>query len=156
MILSLPDSAWYSNGSESLLCRLPFTAEEVEAKLGLAFTRTEAPPSESAHLVLQLEGYVLRLEAQSPAAKVMASVRGDVREPGHCLPILCAALSLQPRQLPWVSDTLQARPWRLCRLDDNGNRLAMWYFREREVAEAVARDYTARGHKQTYYVERGL
>jgi hypothetical protein len=135
---------------------LPFTAEEVEAKLGLPFAWMDAQHSESAHVVLQLEGYVLRLEAQSHAANVMVSVRGDLQEPGRCLPILCAALGLQPKQLPWLSDTLQARPWRLCRLDDNGNRLAMWYFREREVAEAVARDYTARGHKQTYYVERVL
>ena len=44
----------------------------------------------------------------------------------------------------------------LCRLDDNGNRVPMWYFREREAAESIARDYAARGHKQLYYVENAL
>lgn len=42
-------------------------------------------------------------------------------------------------------------PGRLCRA---GIPVAMWYFRKREMAEAVARDYAARGHKQTYEVER--
>jgi hypothetical protein len=28
----------------------------------------------------------------------------------------------------------------------------MWYFRARDAAERVARDYAARGHKQTYEV----
>lgn len=45
--------------------------------------------------------------------------------------------------------------WALWRLDDNGNRFLMETFDSRERAEAAARDYTARGHKQTYWVERG-
>lgn len=156
MIKCLPDSEWYPNGSESVLCQLPFTLDEVEIKLGIAFTRSQVHHQESAHLVLQLEGYVLRLEAQPPDGPVRVSVRGDVQEPGRCLPIVCEALGIKVAQLPWVSADLQARPWGLCRLDDNGNRVAMWYFREREVAESVARDYAARGHKQTYYVENSL
>jgi hypothetical protein len=86
----------------------------------------------------------------------VASVRGDVQQPQRCLPLLCAALGLQLRQLPWVSDQVQPRPWVLCRQDDNGNRVAMWFFREREAAESVARDYAARGHKQLYFVEHAL
>lgn len=154
MITALPDSEWHPNGSEALLCRLPFSAQELEAKLGMAFTRPEEDLQERPHAVIQLEGHVLRLEAQSATAPVVVSVRGDVQEPGRCLPMLCAALGLQPGQLPWVSSELQSRPWVLCRQDDNGNRVAMWYFREREMAESVARDYAARGHKQLYYVEK--
>lgn len=36
----------------------------------------------------------------------------------------------------------------------NGSAVPMWYLRERAVAEVVARDYAARGHKQSYEVER--
>ncbi|MBN8442182.1 MAG: hypothetical protein J0M28_10865 [Thauera sp.] len=38
-------------------------------------------------------------------------------------------------------------------MDDNGNRFRMETFASRECAEAAARDYTARGHKQNYWVE---
>ncbi len=43
--------------------------------------------------------------------------------------------------------------WALWRLDDNGNRFVMAIFATRERAEAAARDYTARDHKQVYWVE---
>ena len=49
-----------------------------------------------------------------------------------------------------------AARWVLWRLDDNGNRFAMAEFDSRERAEAAAREYAARGHKQAYWVERGL
>ena len=39
------------------------------------------------------------------------------------------------------------------RLDDDGNKVPMWYFRERGVAEAVARRYEQLGHKQLYVVD---
>ncbi|WP_455232037.1 hypothetical protein [Geopseudomonas aromaticivorans] len=42
--------------------------------------------------------------------------------------------------------------WVLYRLDDNGNEVEMRRFASREVAEAVMRDYDARGHKQAYLV----
>lgn len=45
--------------------------------------------------------------------------------------------------------------WALWRLDDNGNRFLMETYDSRERAEAAAREYTARGHKQTYWVEPG-
>ncbi|MFZ5961226.1 hypothetical protein ACOXVJ_27330 [Pseudomonas knackmussii] len=43
--------------------------------------------------------------------------------------------------------------WCLVRLDDNGNRFVMRRGLTREEAEALARDYQARGHKQTYWAE---
>ena len=49
-----------------------------------------------------------------------------------------------------------AARWVLWRLDDNGNRFAMAEFDSRERAEAAAREYTARGHKQIYWVELGV
>ena len=47
--------------------------------------------------------------------------------------------------------------WLLYRIDDNGNEVAMRRFANRADAEAVMRDYEARGHKQAYLVreERG-
>lgn len=150
-MITWPDSEWHANGSETQLCRLPLGVAEVEARLGIRFTASAQGAPRLA--VVQLDGDVLRLEALSSDEQVMVSVRGDVQTPGRCLPVLCAALGIQAAQLPWVSDDLSAKPWLLTRLDDNGNRVAMWYFRERETAEAVARDYAARGHKQTYEVE---
>lgn len=143
----LPDSEWSANGSEAPLCRLPLGLAEVARRLGLA------PPPAAAQIV-QLEGYVLRLQAQPSSGLVEVWVRGDVQTPGRCLPSLCAALGLREEQLPWVADELGPKPWLLVRVDDNGNRAPMWYFSEREQAEVVARDYAARGHKQTYEVER--
>lgn len=147
MIRRLADEEWPANGSESVLCLLPQGLAEVEARLGLT-------PAAVAALVLQLEGYVLRLQVQPSSGQVQVWVRGDVQTPGRCLPLLCKALGLREEQLPWVAEELGPRPWLLVRRDDNGNRVPMWYFREREQAEAVARDYAARGHRQTYEVER--
>ncbi len=145
VITPLPDSEWYANGSEARLCRVPWPLAETLARLGL-------PPAGSAeHRVLRVDGNVLHWQAQADGS-VLVSVRGDVQAPGRCLPVVCAALGIEAAQLPWVSDDLSAKPWLLYREDDNGNRLPMWYFRERETAEAVARDYAARGHKQTYEV----
>lgn len=47
--------------------------------------------------------------------------------------------------------------WVLYRIDDNGNEVAMRRFAERADAEALMREYEARGHKQAYLVreERG-
>ena len=42
--------------------------------------------------------------------------------------------------------------WILFRQDDNGNRYEMARFDSREAAEAQARRYEARGHKQLYFV----
>lgn len=135
----LPDSEWCANGSEALLCLLPLGLAEVARRLGLAPLPAATP------LIVQLEGYVLRLQAQPASGLVQVWLRGDVQTPGRCLPVLCAALGLGEEQLPWVAKELGPKPWLLVRLDDNGNRVPMWYFREREQAEAVVRDYAARG-----------
>ena len=154
MVQRLSDDEWYANGSEAPLCLLPLSLVEIESRLGPAASSPSLPAV--AHRVLQLEGAVLRLQEQPSSRLVQVWVRGDVPTPGHCLPLLCAALGLQEEQLPWVSDELGPKPWLLLRRDDNGNRAPMWYFREREQAETVARDYAARGHRQTYEVERVL
>lgn len=148
MLTHLPDSEWYANGSEAPLCLLPLSLAEVWQRLGWG----DVPAATRA--VLQLEGLVLRLQEQPSSGLVQAWVRGDVQTPGHCLPLLCTALGLKEEQLPWVAEALGPKPWLLLRRDDNGNRVPMWYFREREVAEAVARDYAGRGHRQTYEVDR--
>ena len=65
-------------------------------------------------------------------------------------PLRGSNLAMDPPQSP------RRRPpqcWALWRLDDNGNRFLMETFDSRARAEAAARDYTARGHKQTYWVE---
>ena len=47
----------------------------------------------------------------------------------------------------------EAPRWALWRQDDNGNRELMRRFASRADAEREMRDYEARGHKQTYWIE---
>ena len=148
MTRRLDDGEWIANGSEAALCLLPLRLAEVGQRLGWG-----AAPAVR-HAVLQLEGDVLRLQEQGASGLVQVWVRGDVPVPGRCLPPLCAALGLRQDELPWVAQELGPKPWLLVRLDDNGNRAPMCYFREQDAAERVARDYAARGHKQSYDVVR--
>ncbi|MNP58922.1 hypothetical protein D3C76_1538810 [compost metagenome] len=48
----------------------------------------------------------------------------------------------------------EPRDWCLLRLDDNGNQFVMRRGLTREEAEALARDYQARGHRQMYWARR--
>ena len=43
--------------------------------------------------------------------------------------------------------------WELWRQDDNGNRVLIQRFARRAEAEDRLRDFEARGHKQTYWIE---
>jgi hypothetical protein len=45
--------------------------------------------------------------------------------------------------------------WRILRLDDNGNRFVVAECVSEDEARRVADEFTARGHKQAYWVERG-
>ncbi len=146
MTRRLDDGEWIAHGSEAL-CLLPLNLAEVGQRLGW-----RAAPN-AGHALLQLEGDVLRLEEQPGAGLVQVWVRGDVQAPGRCLLPLCAVLGLRRDELPWVAAELGPKRWLLLRRDDNGNRVPMWYFRERGPAEAVAQSFAARGHKQVYEVE---
>ncbi|SFP31420.1 hypothetical protein [Pseudomonas borbori] len=46
----------------------------------------------------------------------------------------------------------QPRNWCLVRLDDNGNQFVVRTGLSRAAAEALARQFEARGHKQSYWV----
>lgn len=41
----------------------------------------------------------------------------------------------------------------LWRMDDNGNRSEIAAYQDRASAERALRDFEARGHKQTYWIE---
>ncbi len=153
MAVRLSDDDWPSNGSEAPLCLLPLRLADVERGLGLA-AGDPCPPATATYRVLSVQGHVLRLQVQPASGSVQVWVRGDVQTPGRCLSLLCAALGLREEQLPWVAEELGPKPWLLARLDDNGNRVPMWYFSTRDLAEKVARDYAARGHRQSYEVEQ--
>lgn len=43
--------------------------------------------------------------------------------------------------------------FRVMRADDNGNEVEVIRVETGEEAERIARDFEARGHKQTYWVE---
>ncbi|MCE9581065.1 MAG: hypothetical protein K8T20_00965 [Planctomycetes bacterium] len=43
--------------------------------------------------------------------------------------------------------------WVLKRLDDNGREVEVRRFDKRAEAEAAAKEFEERGHKQTYWVE---
>lgn len=48
----------------------------------------------------------------------------------------------------------EPRVWVVRRVDDNGNVFEVERFSHRGEAETLALELTARGHKQTYWVER--
>jgi len=48
----------------------------------------------------------------------------------------------------------QSRNWCLVRLDDNGNQFVVRADQTRAAAEALARQFEARGHKQSYWVRQ--
>ncbi|AYC31187.1 hypothetical protein D3880_01765 [Pseudomonas cavernae] len=44
--------------------------------------------------------------------------------------------------------------WSVLRLDDNGNEFVVRSGLDQHAAEALAADYQARGHKQSYWAQR--
>jgi hypothetical protein len=46
------------------------------------------------------------------------------------------------------------RNWSVHRIDDNGNQFVVKGQLTREEAERLLGEYEARGHKQTYWIER--
>ena len=51
-----------------------------------------------------------------------------------------------------MSAPAQSQSWCLVRLDDNGNEFVVRGDLSRADAEALAREFEARGHKQSYWV----
>ncbi len=51
-----------------------------------------------------------------------------------------------------MSASTQPPSWCLVRLDDNGNEFVVRTDLSRAAAEALAREFEARGHKQSYWV----
>ena len=49
--------------------------------------------------------------------------------------------------------SLPARRFRVMRQDDNGNAFLVSSVSSRSEADALVREYEARGHKQTYWVD---
>jgi hypothetical protein len=45
-------------------------------------------------------------------------------------------------------------PWALVRQDENGRQAVVCQAEERAEAERMLAEYDARGHKQTYWIER--
>lgn len=56
------------------------------------------------------------------------------------------------RDLPEMA--LGGEPWALWRYDDNGNQVVVRRFASRLAAECSMRTFEARGHRQTYVIER--
>lgn len=163
MLRQLPPSEWVANGTEVPLCRLPLSVAQCERQFGLTFTASQAGQGEGPgpqHAVVELAGHVCLLQETRderwphPLLDVLA--RGDTREPAPLIDALCATFGLARAALPWVSPDLGPRQWALWRLDDNNNRSVMWYFNDLALAQRLANHYTARGHKQLYYVEEAL
>ena len=50
-----------------------------------------------------------------------------------------------------VDDSSEGK-WCVWRLDDNGNEIRMRSGLTRDEADSIASEFTARGHKQTYWV----
>jgi hypothetical protein len=48
----------------------------------------------------------------------------------------------------------RSRPFRVVRLDANGNEFTIRATSSRCEADGLVREFEARGHKQTYWIER--
>jgi hypothetical protein len=131
-------------------------------RVGLSFARELEQLGEIDVAVARVNGDVVRFEARPPATGpvesqfVTAVARGDVASLERLLGNSCELVRVQRRELLWVQPHLSPRPWALYRLDDNGNRFLMSFFRDRVFAEQTALFYERKGHKQTYIVERAL
>lgn len=53
-----------------------------------------------------------------------------------------------------MSAPSKPRNWCLMRMDDNGNQFVVRADLTRNAAEALARQFEARGHKQSYWVRQ--
>ena len=51
-------------------------------------------------------------------------------------------------------DSPSEETWAVWRIDDNGNTFVVREHLLREVAERLVAEFTARGHKQMYWIER--
>jgi hypothetical protein len=152
-----PFTEWVANGAEHPLCQLPITVAQASERFALRFDRWEQQPGLSSYCVIAVNGEIFLLSgvdsAASPARFVGVAARGDVRDLSHAVDAVCAAFGVERSELLWSAQDLSARPWALYRMDDNGNRFLIAYFRERELAQALAQRYTSAGQKQIYYVE---
>ena len=160
MLRQLPPNEWIENGAEVALCQLPLSVADVERLRPVCFTPLDPQLPGYSQAVVSMEGQVYLLAgAREPLHDPVHSFvsvysRGDVRDPSTLVDGVCTEFGLSRQDLPWLSDDLAPRAWVLWRLDDNGHRERMWYFKEAGLAEAVAKFYTERGHKQLYFVER--
>jgi len=153
----IPFGEWVANGAEQPLCQLPLTLDETAARFNLTFEKREQQPGLSSYCVVSINGDVFLLSgvdsANSPARFVGVAARGDVKDLSAAIDAVCAAFGVDRDGLRWSAPDLSPRTWALYRLDDNGQRLLVSYFRERELAQALAQRYTGAGNKQIYYVE---
>jgi hypothetical protein len=158
MLVQLSPSEWTANGSEVPLCQLPLSVADVEDRFPVKFSPQERQLPHYSHAVVAADGVVYLLAgardafAGPPHSYVSVAARGDVHDPEPLVDQICTRFSVHRDQLPWLSSELAPRNWLLFRLDDNGNQVPMWYFKDQGTAEGCARFYESRGHKQHYYV----
>jgi len=159
MLRQAPPSEWIANGSQVMLCQLPFSADEADGMHAIHFTPMEPQLHHYSHAMVTIDGHVFRLVGARDTLPgsdhwyVSAESRGDVRDPSILVDKVCAAFGISSDALRWTNSDLGPRAWLLWRLDDNGDREQMWYFNDVLIAERTAKVYTDRGHKQFYFVE---
>jgi hypothetical protein len=150
---------WVANGAEHPLCQLPISVIEAAERYQLQFEKLEGQPGLSCYCVVAVGGEVFLLSgvdsATSPARFVGVAARGDVRDLSAAIDALCGVFGLEREELRWSAQDLSARPWALYCRDDKGGRFLVSYFRDRELAQALAQRYTSAGagQRQIYYVE---
>jgi len=148
---------WLANGAEHPLCQLPLTVVEATDRFQLQFEKLEQQPGLTSYCVAAIGGEVFLLSgvnsASSPARFVGVAARGDVKDLSRAIDAVCTAFGLERGELRWSAQDLSPRPWALYCLDEKGARLLVSYFRDRELAQALAQRYTSSGQRQIYYVE---
>jgi hypothetical protein len=77
----------------------------------------------------------------------------DLEHIGFHLGVAPATMSRWSARDSGVVDSTPAHRYRVMRQDDNGNEFLVSSVSSRCEADALAREYEARGHKQTYWVD---
>jgi hypothetical protein len=160
-LLQIPNENWRADGAIAL-CTLPFLPKAVSELTGVQFQRTIDQLGYVDVATVSLDGDVLWFEGRpegfvsGESVFVTVSARGDVRDLDRALQNILCSVSLADNQLLWKQPDMSRREWILFRLDDNGNRFVMSYFRDKGFAERLAALYESKGHKQTYYVSHTL
>lgn len=150
------ESDWKEVAHPIMICELPLFPKELTAKFGLKFfLHIEDGLGEMESAIININGSLFWLTCPTDQDQVgtMISVRSYEIDTQFALSQILTALSIDETKLNWKADKLGKAKFSLVRLDDNGNEIEMFRFHDKEIADAIQKEYEKKGHKQAYFVK---